>query len=175
MNNDYDALFSVVSLAGIVAIFYGPWQKLCADYCRQIIFEQREKLFDLAADGKLEFDSGEYRLLRSFLEKTIRFSHELTVYRFILHQVSLRYDSDRGPSVGDVLMAIEDRDTRKEATMIIKKSSRALVTSMGARSLLVLAFVAIVLPIRQLGGLTGLSIKMRRVERAVQHEVEHAT
>jgi hypothetical protein len=75
------ALYGLLAIAGILLLFYGPWQTFCVDVFRQYSFHQRDKLFDLAADGQVDFDSTEYRTARSNIEATIRFAHKATFAR----------------------------------------------------------------------------------------------
>lgn len=58
--------------------FYGPWQTLCIDWGRERMFEARNALFDMAAEGKLSFSSPEYRELRYRIETSIRFAHRIS-------------------------------------------------------------------------------------------------
>ena len=87
----HDAAATVVVAVAAASIFYGPWQWVCTDWIRQVCFEARDKLFDLAADGQLDFSSPEYRKLRSIIESEIRFAHEMTLpYLFVIGSY-LRY------------------------------------------------------------------------------------
>ena len=169
---NYDAFFAVLCIVGVLAIFYGPWQGLCVEFCRQIIFEQREKLFDLAADGRMDFRSEEYRHLRDFLNKSIRFSHDLTFWRFIANQALLRDFPRPDPSTVSVALSIEDRQVQKEALSIVSKTSDALLLSMSAKSLFALFCVGLFMAFKAMGLVTGIRGRLRRLERGVQREVE---
>src|SRR5262245_42077518 len=78
------ALIGLASLTALVVVLYGPWQEVCTDIARQIIFEKRDAIFDLAHNGKLSFDSPEYGTIRSALQSSIRFAHELSLPRFLV-------------------------------------------------------------------------------------------
>lgn len=173
---DLDAFFAIICLVAVAAIFYGPWQSLCIEYARQVIFEERERLFDLAADGRMDFESVEYRELRDFLNKSIRFSHDITLWRFAVNRSFMRAPASPSapPSVGAMMKSIGDPETRKAIERILDRSTAALVVAMVCRSLPAAA-LAIVMALASYTGLRkGLMRKFRRVERAVQRDVEFA-
>ena len=78
-----DSLCALVALSGFLVLFYGPWQSVCTDVARQLMFEQRDKIFDMARSGVIEFDSREYRRVRISIEQNIRYAHELTFAKLV--------------------------------------------------------------------------------------------
>lgn len=74
--NVLSAVQILVSVAGLIWFFYGPWQRLMIDAVRQKLFETRDSVFLLAADGKLDFESEEYHQIRMHYNLLIRYSHE---------------------------------------------------------------------------------------------------
>jgi hypothetical protein len=54
------------------------------DAYRQQMFALRDELFDFAADGNISFNDPAYRLLRDQMNATIRFGHNLTLYRLLM-------------------------------------------------------------------------------------------
>lgn len=50
-----EALLGIAALSLIAVVFYGPWQAVCTDWSRNYIFEARDRIFDLAESGELEF------------------------------------------------------------------------------------------------------------------------
>ena len=78
-----EALATLILLVALATILYGPWQTFCTDAARQTLFEVRDDLFDLAAQGKLSFQSPAYRAIRTAIEQNIRYAHTLTLWRFI--------------------------------------------------------------------------------------------
>jgi len=44
-------LVGLGSLAALLIILYGPWQAICTDIARQMLFEKRDAIFDLAQSG----------------------------------------------------------------------------------------------------------------------------
>jgi hypothetical protein len=134
------ALISLIALVLFAWLFYGPWQAVCTDGARQLIFEKRDKLFDLAADGKLDFASEEYRTIRKLLEGMIRFAHTLTWPRLVMAIYLRRHDD---PAVDKMISRIEDSVTRKRVAELVFDSAVVLIAMMALKSIFVapLAFV----------------------------------
>lgn len=112
-----DEVIAVVLLMGLVAVVYGPWQWACADLMRQACFETRDAIFDLAASGKLDFSSPEYKRLRTSIEGRIRFAHEATIPHIVwlgaVANVSRRFPSGSiGPADSELASGIVDADVR---------------------------------------------------------------
>ncbi len=75
----FGAFVFLASVIALIVLFYTAWQSYCIDDARQKLFEQRDRLFDLCAEGHWSFDSDEYRKVRSDLEVLIRFTHRITM------------------------------------------------------------------------------------------------
>lgn len=111
-----DTLVGFVSVAAIGALVYGPWQATCTDIARQYCFAKRDRLFDLALAGRIDFRSNEYRAMRLSLEKTIRFCHEISIYRLLLLGLdrTSREGSIHLSTLSKAASRVEDAETRKE-------------------------------------------------------------
>jgi hypothetical protein len=134
------AVIGLGSLAALVVLLYGPWQEVCTDIARQIIFEKRDAIFDLAHSGKLSFDSREYGTIRSALQASIRFAHELTLPRFLVMAVVFSAHGSH-PEENDLSRAIRriaDPVTRRQVEVLIMQAYRALFIMMVAKSPLML-------------------------------------
>ncbi|MGO9743126.1 MAG: hypothetical protein ACLPN5_16760 [Roseiarcus sp.] len=141
-----DALLAFVSLIGILMIFYGPWQATCTDFARQIIFEQRDKLFDIAKDGRLDFFSDEYRSIRLGIESIIRFAHELTLPRLIYMSFFVRkYTFDDSNNIIAAIAEIKDDNTRDEVVTIIDRTFTAIIFMMIFKSLICVVLLPVIL------------------------------
>jgi hypothetical protein len=130
------ALIGLGSLAALLAILYGPWQAICTDIARQIVFEKRDAIFDLAHSGKLSFNSREYGTIRSSLQASIRFSHELTLPRFLVMAAVLFARGNR-PEDNDLSRAIKqisDATTRGQVEGLVRQAHRTLITMMFVKS-----------------------------------------
>ena len=51
-----NSFFALAGLTGFLLLFYGPWQSVCTDVARQLMFEQRDKIFDMARGGMINFE-----------------------------------------------------------------------------------------------------------------------
>lgn len=138
-----DALITLILLAALLVLFYGPWQDFCTEFARQMIFRRRDKLFDLAADGRLDFASEEYRALRSSLENLIRFAHEVTwphiaILLFVAkrHRAEV-YSNSFGPLPSQAVARIKDPETRAIAAQLVDESMTALLVVILLRSLII--------------------------------------
>ena len=83
------------------------------------MFEQRDKIFDMARSGQIDFQSSEYRKIRVSIEQNIRFAHQLTLTHLLFIAWSFKLfgkrSDDRGKS--DLFAAverIEDEELRAE-------------------------------------------------------------
>lgn len=79
-----ESAFYALCAVGLAIVFYGPWQSLMAEIGRQTIFRSRDRLFDMAADGKWCFDDPVYRDARDLLNGLARYCHKVTVPRMIM-------------------------------------------------------------------------------------------
>jgi hypothetical protein len=136
------------SLAALIVILYGPWQEICTDLARQIVFEKRDAIFDLAHSGKLSFKSREYGIIRSSLQATIRFAHELTLPRFLLMAVGLRTQGSHPEDneVSRAIRQISDPVTRNRVEALVKEAYRALFLMMVVKSPVMLLLFVVALP-----------------------------
>ncbi|VIO78555.1 hypothetical protein [Bradyrhizobium ivorense] len=134
MINYADVIAALVAVALFLAFFYGPWQGIMVDYARQISFEERDAVFDLAASGKLDFNSHDYRVIRDAFNNLIRFAHEMSWTRLVLHG-----HAGSTKKVSDVHLAvdrIENPETRQKVTKHLQRARYALLIMVGAKSLL---------------------------------------
>src|SRR6266446_951054 len=130
------ALVGLGSVAALLVILYGPWQAICTDIARQILFEKRDAIFDLADSGKLSFTGREYGTIRSSLQASIRFAHELTLPRFLVMAAVLLARGNR-PEDNDISRAIKqitDPITRTEVENLVRQAHRTLVMMMVVKS-----------------------------------------
>ncbi len=140
-----DIVLGVAALIGLGVFFYGPWQWLCTDVARQILFERRDAIFDMARAGKLSFESEEYRTIRHSLEKSIRFAHDLTLPRF-LYELRVRgflRKSDQS-NLRSAIERIGDAKVREEVRDHVSHGLSALTAIMLVRSPLFLLLVPVV-------------------------------
>ena len=142
-----DSIFGLISLSLLLSLLYGPWQHACTDFARQIIFEKRDAIFDLAAAGKMDFNSESYKNIRLSLERLIRFAHVLTFPRFFfLRKFSPLVSMPTTPSIDVAIAAIEDVETRNLVTKYKLESDRTIFLMMLMKSPLTLVLLIFALP-----------------------------
>jgi hypothetical protein len=124
---------SLIALAGISALavlVYGPWQDVCTAFARQVMFEKRDAIFDLAASGKLSFSDANYRTIRALLEKSIRFAHEISIPRLAFYYFIFRCQRKELADKPELLKAVDrikDQETRDEVHRLVRDSLNALM------------------------------------------------
>lgn len=168
-----DALVTVLVLSVLLAVIYGPWQAVCSDYARQIIFEKRDAIFDMAIAGRMNFNSQQYRIIRTSLEKNIRFAHEATwTYVLFLYIFAPKTKFVGRPSaIRQAIARITDADTRHEIEVLVDEAQTALILMMIAKSPLLLVIALIVGPVIWLRH--GIERATRPIAETLQVEAEN--
>lgn len=111
-------------------LVYGPWQELCTAFTRQILFEKRDAIFDMALKGDLSFNDPDYREIRALLERSIRFAHEVTVPRLLFYYLSLRKRDDithKKPELFKAVERISDSRVRQAVFGLVMESLSAML------------------------------------------------
>jgi hypothetical protein len=143
-----NAFWFYISLFFFLLLFYWPWQRLCVDWARQLMFEERDKLFMLGVSGELPFESHTYRQSRRQIEKMIRFCHRITWQTFVVYYLTRRgdkRDKEAEARADEFIRMI--KENRKIYAIFMRMSFAALVCMMGRSVVLgpiflVLYFVA---------------------------------
>lgn len=144
------ALLGLSAFGLMLLLFYWPWQQWCTDWARQIVFESRDEVFDLARSGKLDFNSNEYKTIRTSLERLIRFAHELTIFKY-----AILMSATRGDAISELSRAtssISDDVTRARVRELVANAHVAMVKMLAMKSLIllfVLAAACLVEPLRR--------------------------
>ncbi|WP_156373893.1 hypothetical protein [Rhizobium sp. Leaf386] len=131
-----DAALAIAIVALLVVFFYGPWQEVCIAWARQVAFEKRDAVFDLARKGELNFNSAEYRTIRQSMEMSIRFAHELTLPKFLILRLHRKL-TGFPPVKSRLQVAIEripDKKTRHEVYKLAAQMHFSMMAMMAARS-----------------------------------------
>lgn len=142
----YDALMALVALIMIGLFFAGPWQDMCTDFARQVMFEKRDAIFDMAAAGELDFRSKQYRTIRRSLEKSIRFAHDLTIWQVAVLGAAVER-MNRKADTSELRAAIdeiENEEVRVKVQRHVFEAQRAFITMLVFKSpvLIVLGLLA---------------------------------
>ncbi|MEA2754422.1 MAG: hypothetical protein QOJ54_711 [Aliidongia sp.] len=135
-----DAIAGLISSILFLVIFYGPWQRLCADLARHQIFKRRDVIFDMARAGVLDFNSPSYRTIRDTLNAEIRFAHAATCWRLVWFWVfGMRVVKPGGAEkIGIAISSIKDSETRDKVNQCMEDAIGDLLDMMFRRSLLLL-------------------------------------
>jgi hypothetical protein len=151
----------------IGAFIYGPWQAICTEFARQLMFETRDAIFDLADhDSDWSFDNREYRIIRSGLERLIRFAHELTLPSMLFFWVFVRSSiRNEKPELLRAVDRIPDNALRQKVSDLVNQALRAASIMMIAKSPITV-LMAIVLAIALAPGVL-LSVGMRKCAGAI--------
>lgn len=135
-----DALVCLLSLSLLLIVFYGPWQAVCTDWGRHVVFESRDKIFDMAADGELDFNSEEYRSIRASLQILIRYLHAATMPAVLAHIVF--GVSGNNSALRMSVEKIEAPEARRKVAHCVARAQRAVVMTLLAKSLLGVLIIA---------------------------------
>lgn len=128
-----NAFVLLAALGLLIATIYGPWQWYCVERARQKIFEVRARIFNLAADGQITFDSSEYLSIRESLNVRLRFAHRISWQQMLL--VAWTYPNL--PMESDLMRqirSIKDRELREILEKEARRSARAMAELVILRS-----------------------------------------
>jgi hypothetical protein len=172
-----DALVSMVALVVLGWLIYGPWQTAWTDYGRQILFEARAKIFDLAIEGKIGFNSVEYRTIRTSLESSIRFAHTVTWPRLL----SAYYfwgeygQGSRKSALQNAIDQIENASTRTEVERLVGEAYLGLARMIFYKSPILLLFLLVAFVLSRLfNGSQWVQEKALETGELAQMEAERA-
>ena len=128
------AMEALVCAAFLVWFFVRPWQDLWVAVSRQHIFELRDRLFDIAADGRIEFSDPLYMRVREYLNGCIRFAHKITFGSFLAGVISLDTATPRRHSLWNDIDRLAEGALKGELQDIMRKSLLVLLGHMVIRS-----------------------------------------
>ena len=145
----------LIALGVMTWFFYNPWQSLMVDMTRQRLFETREKVFLMATEGKIDFDSDVYRELRHRLNLSIRFCHFAKISRLLtslyLQSRESRHQRDQqnnhSKSLHAIITSIENEETRDDVRLMIRETTIIILSLMVIRSPITIALSMIALPL----------------------------
>ncbi len=119
-----DSLTLLITVLALGLLIYGPWQRQCEDWGRQQLFEIRDSIFNLAADGRIGFDDPRYRTIRDSINTLIRFMHECTWPRLIYLTLFFRWGRHLGLNRTLLEKAVNDIDEPELKRIINEKIYR---------------------------------------------------
>ncbi len=130
-----NGLIGLLFFTALISLFYGPWQAVCVDLSRQFIFERRDRLFNLAADGRIPFESETYRAARDLMNGMLRYAHELTWTEMAVH--SYVYGATPRRTRLRDLLATEEPEVRKEIEQLLSECSAAMAGMAALKSIFI--------------------------------------
>ena len=140
----------LVAIVVLLWFFSRQWRVFLTDVSRHHYFTLRERLFLMAADGRIEFSNAAYRDLRHKLNVHIRFAHTDTVERFITIAMHgpLHGRSPESQRLRDSIGVLEDAAVKSDLQKIFQTANDVRISHMVASSpVLCLLAVVIALPI----------------------------
>ena len=139
------AISALIGFALAVLTIYWPWQHLRIDRARDVLFEKRDALFDIAASGRIDFGSRQYETIRSALNAFVRLAHAITFPRMVFSALfsGPRTGSTLPLALKQVASEISDPATRLEVQKLLQEAEAEIIMLMVWRSpfLLLLALL----------------------------------
>ncbi|MHB8345870.1 MAG: hypothetical protein ACYDHM_01565 [Acidiferrobacterales bacterium] len=136
------SLSAVITLAIGYFFFYVVWQRYVVDVTRQHLFELRDQLFDIAADGRLSFENDPYKTIRRVFNAGIRFAHQADwVHILAFYLVARRRKGaifKSAMQIPHLVAQIRDEKVRAEVQRIIGRMHLVLVWHVYRRSLVLI-------------------------------------
>lgn len=174
----FDRLLVFIGVAVLVGFFYGPWQKLVVDVIRQQLFEIRDRVFDMAANGEFAFDSVQYNAFRDTINSMIRNAPTSTVWRHIAYALIIR---GKGMEVTSTMInAITNGDPNHVLKKEFNRACAWITLMIWLRSpLLMVTTIAlcVALPIAFL--MAAVSVRVRHIpaifSNAIRHQIQRDT
>jgi len=140
----------LVAVGLLLWFFHGPWQSILVDITRQRLFEVRDSILLMAADGRLEFDSDTYRDLRHRLNMSIRLCHKAKFSRMFASAFAMPDENEEEcspPHLLEIISSIEDERVREDLQEKAMEVAGFLANLMVLRSPLLLAVIMLLMPI----------------------------
>ncbi|TSD56595.1 hypothetical protein FFI97_020505 [Variovorax sp. KBS0712] len=158
------ALQSLISLALFFVLVFVLFDRHRVDVLRQKLFDIRDRLFDEGMAGNVRFDSHAYMYTRTVINGMIRFSHRISLTRFVM-TVALSTEEERSEAkrqVQAVFSASSEKD-RQVCNRYLMDANRALVRHLGTSPFSFIVLVPVLALV--IGWVTGMSV----VSAAVKH------
>lgn len=139
------------SIGFFIWIFYGPWSNFVVDLTRQNLFEIRDSVFSLAADGKLDSQAEPYQVFRERINRMIRFCHHFTLSNIVaagLFSTSQINKEMKEPGQGfmELVRSIPDAEVARQLERQYIQAVMFLIASITLRSMLLIIATMFLLP-----------------------------
>lgn len=161
----FESLHLLIASLIIVWFFYGPWQEIITSITRQLLFEIRDDVFDMARNRALDFESDEYLRIRKSLNSIIRFTHHTTWPRLLTFKLFSKKRSDTG--VFDIINQIDDVEVKQKIKNKFHYATMFVIASIWLRSPLLIIITLAILVI-------ALALVLVNARRAITFLKKHA-
>lgn len=150
MNSPTQLFETFALLLGLWAIWNYGWQRFALDNYRQSLFGVRDALFDLARSGhtELDFNSRAYTLLRTSLNRRIRFAHRINFHHLWMTGVAAALSpkfcaaiNQFKPPADEAIAAITDPELKRNLLRLQNDAAGAMLVYLVLSSPLFLALV----------------------------------
>lgn len=162
----------LAGIAILVWIIYGPWRRFIIDVARQNLFEIRDAVFMLAAEGKVAFDDPAYIAFRDRINCMIRFCEH---YSLVVLFATPSAPESKGQSFADLLESMADKSIANRIKRDYHIATSILVASMVFRSVFWTALIMPMLPFfavrEMLSGIRHTRGFVGRIERKVDCDI----
>lgn len=141
---------TVWSIGGLWALWNLGIRRLLLDNFRDALFEERDRLYRLSQDGRIDCDSDAYRSVELLLNGLIRYAHRFTIaYLFLSHMAAekARKNNSSETSFSNELQShiakVKDESVREELAGIVSRIGLLLPKYVAKSSLLCMFAAAI--------------------------------
>lgn len=165
----------LASVAFFIWFLYGFWQQTVVSVTRHELFKIRHRLFIMAADGKISFDSPEYGEMRKSINSMIRFCHMITLPRVVAVAFAMwtaPEQQKRRQPLTVVLSKVKDEALRKTLEGQWRKASDFVLLGIFLRSPVLLLLVV---PVVVLSPLLSLLFILDRQDIKSRYKVVRST
>jgi hypothetical protein len=131
----------------LLILWFYLWPSLIESVVRQRLFEQRDVLFNLAANRSISFDEDGYREGVRRVNSLIRFTHKATWQRLLAFHIFLKDSVDAKCVPLTTYFREDNQALLSEVALLEKKLSMIMAFGVVARSPVLLVFVVVVMPI----------------------------
>jgi hypothetical protein len=128
MSENYNMIYSLISLLILWVIIFWLYKEYCTDSYRQKVFALRDKLFDDAVATKLPFDHKSYGLLRITMNGSIRYAHKLNLGLLLLALFSTNNSEDELIFRNKFEHAIKDLSENQKSLVIDYRNKLMILT-----------------------------------------------
>jgi len=168
----------IASVIFLIWCFYGPWNRFLVDLARQNLFEIRNDIFLMAADGDIKFSSDIYKMVRDRLNRMIRYCDGITMFGIVVAFVFAK--KDQQPDLVDpiaLIRSLPDKETSKELELKYNQAFRVMLGTTILRSAILILVITLLSPLLMIiFFMINSSRQLRFIQatrQAVEYDLEH--